>query len=110
MLDTDGITHAAAAAFDLPLPFQGKQLELASDRLTPPEIADVLSKIRQVGGTSGVPFKTLIRLGRPGGHVAMQAQVWARDIGHGVDTRALEPYHLRLTLIHEGFTKQRLAW
>lgn len=110
VIDTSDIAHAAADAFDSPLLFQGKELGLASEKLTPLEIADVLSQVS--GSTVSVAYldDDQIKEAKNQGHVAIDAQVWARDVGYNVDTTALKPYDLRLRSLYEALTKQQLGW
>ncbi|KAF2654310.1 hypothetical protein K491DRAFT_768967 [Lophiostoma macrostomum CBS 122681] len=44
------------------------------------------------------------------GHVAVEAQLWQRDVGCGVDSNALKRYGIRLTPLAEALDRDALAW
>ncbi|MEV6133338.1 NmrA/HSCARG family protein [Streptomyces violaceusniger] len=104
MIAPEDIGLFAADAFDNPEEYIGSQLELASEELTGPQLAEVFEKV------SGIPTRfeeqDLDRLRQAGSEMgAMFA--WFNDHGYRADIPALRAQHPELTTLE---TWARRSW
>lgn len=109
LIDTAGIASAGANAFDSPDKFHGKELALASEKLTAQEIADTLGRITghaiKVVYLNDDEIKEAQKLGP-----IVDSQVWARDVGYNVDLAACRENNVKTSTMVEALTKEQLGW
>lgn len=86
----------AVAAFENPDRFHGKSLELAGDKCSIPEVAEVLSRVtgHKVSAVCLTPSEALQRGKYP---IMVQHQEWADKIGYPVSIEELRTYGVTLT-------------
>ncbi|KAF2852123.1 NAD(P)-binding protein [Plenodomus tracheiphilus IPT5] len=104
------IARFVVAAVDAPAKFSGKIIPLTSEKLTADQIAEALSEI------SGENIK-VVHMGkedeqalREQGWLPLDAQIWQRDVGYGVDIEALKQYGVPLTPLTKALDKAALGW
>lgn len=110
LIDTSAIASAGADVFDSSAKFHGKELGLASEKLTTEEIAKTLSEI------SGHEIKVVyldeegVEKERKAGSIFIEPQVWARDVGYNVDLDKYREYNFSTKKLGEVLTKEQLGW
>ncbi|KAJ3544735.1 hypothetical protein NM208_g1647 [Fusarium decemcellulare] len=110
LVHTGDIGVFAANAFDSPLDYTGRSIALASESLTGTEIATLLSRI------SGVEIKVeflgdeqVAAMREQGLGLIIDAQIWQREIGYGVDIEALQEYGVSLRHLAD-LRREELGW
>ena len=100
MISVKDIGEFAVAALIEPERFLGKEIELAGDSLTFPEVADILSKaMGQKVVFQQIPFD---QVEKAAGHDMALMFKWFNDVGYNVDIEALrKDYGIPLTKFTE---------
>lgn len=110
LIDVSDIAKFAAAALDSPSGFFGKEISLATEKLTAAQIAEQLSTIS--GEKITVDYlddEQAIEL-KNQGHFVIDAQLWQRNVGYGVDIGSLERYGVSLTPLLKALDQRGLKW
>ncbi|KAF2176020.1 NmrA family protein [Zopfia rhizophila CBS 207.26] len=110
LIDVSDIAKFAAAALGSPSDFSGKEITLAAEKLTAAQIAELLSTIS--GEKITVDYindNQAITLQKQG-HIVIEAQLWQRDVGYGVDIESLKRYGVPLTLLSKALDQGALKW
>lgn len=106
VLDPDDVGKFASAAFAKPEAFNGHEIDLGVEALTPDEIA------KRLGRISGKNVTTEFYTAEEAASIAkvnpvIYAQLWANDVGYQVDMKALSKYPLKLTSFDEYLEKHK---
>jgi len=96
LISADDVGAFARAAFDDPSKHHGKNIELAAEALTMPEVASVLSRVtgRPVVNKSLTPEQALGRGLFPGW---VRSQEWSNQVGYCASIADLKAYGIALT-------------
>ncbi|OAL54025.1 NAD(P)-binding protein [Pyrenochaeta sp. DS3sAY3a] len=110
LIDTQDIAKFAAAAFEQPGAFSGKEIPLASEQLTAMEIAEVLGTIS--GKTVDVQYISDEEASElvAKGFFAVLAQQWQRDVGYAVDLQEARQYGVTFTTMKKALERDTLGW
>ncbi|PSN66527.1 NAD(P)-binding protein [Corynespora cassiicola Philippines] len=113
LIGVEDIAKFALRAFESPEEFSGREVALASEKLTASEIAEKLEGVR--GEEVGVEYisdeEERQRLAKGDlQSLVLTSYVWHREVGYNVDIGALQKYGITLTPIAEALDRQALDW
>jgi uncharacterized protein YbjT (DUF2867 family) len=96
LIAADDVGAFARAAFEEPLNYHGRNIELAAEALTMPEVADILSRVtgRPIVNVELTPAQAIARGLFPGW---VRSQEWSNEVGYCASTRDLMLYGIALT-------------
>jgi uncharacterized protein YbjT (DUF2867 family) len=108
LLDPTDVGKFAAAAITDPPAYNGHEIDLGVEALTPEEIAQSLSK------ASGTQVNTEYYSSDEAASLALQnpliaSQLWTNEVGYKVDLKALEKYPIRRTTFAEYLEREKVA-
>ncbi|KAH7377300.1 NmrA family protein [Pyrenochaeta sp. MPI-SDFR-AT-0127] len=110
LVSVEDIARFVVAAIESPSTFAGKELGLASEKLTAEQIAEQLSTIS--GHKVKVEYISddQVKLAKEQGNIVLDSYLWHRDVGYNVDIEALKQYKLPLTPMSKDLNKDNLGW
>jgi uncharacterized protein YbjT (DUF2867 family) len=110
LIDVPDIAKFVTAAFDLPSMYSGKEISLAAEKLTAAEMAEQLGAITSHKIAVELLDDAQARKFAAQGDIVINAQIWQRDIGYGVDIEALRQYGIPLTPLSQALDKALVGW
>jgi uncharacterized protein YbjT (DUF2867 family) len=109
LIDVSDIAKFAAAALDdSPPDFTGEEINLAAEKLTAAQIAEQLSKTSGERIIVDCHDDSLALALHKEGYLAIEAQLWQRDVGYGVDIESLERFGVSLTPLSKALDRNKL--
>ncbi|KAF4345098.1 nad dependent epimerase dehydratase [Fusarium beomiforme] len=108
MMDVEDLAKFAVAAFREPNRFNGKTIEIASEKLSPDEI------MRQLGEVSGKPLKAVYMTdeeieAKKNEDIFVAVQLMSRGLGGKVDIEEVKEWGIPLTTFKE-FLEREHSW
>lgn len=110
LISVSDIAKFAAAVLESPSDFSGKEIALAAEKLTAAQIAEQLSAISGEKITVDYLDDSQAIALKKQGNVAINAQLWQRDVGYGVDIEHLKRYGVSLTPLSKALDQNALRW
>jgi uncharacterized protein YbjT (DUF2867 family) len=108
LIHVPDIAEFAAAAFESPSKYSGKEIALAGQKLTAAELAEQLGMV--TGHMIAVELldEAQAREAAAQGNMVMESQIWWRDVGYEVDIEALQQFGIPLTPLTQALDKASL--
>lgn len=106
LIAADDVGVFARAAFENPVKFNGKNIDLAAEAPTMGDVAATLSKVlgKKVVAIELTPEQAVAKGLFPGW---VNSQEWSNEVGYRVDIDALKAYGIPLTSLEQWVSKHR---
>ncbi|KKY27183.1 putative nad dependent epimerase dehydratase [Diplodia seriata] len=103
LCDAADVGGFVAAALAEPGRFDGREIAVAAERVTPVELVERVNRVR----SRKIVFEnyTEEEMEVVGKTPVVRAQCWLNEVGYDVDVEALKEYGVKLTTIEEYFSK-----
>lgn len=108
LIHVPDIAEFAAAAFESPSKYSGKKIALAGQSLTAAELAEQLGMVTGHRIAVELLDDAQAREAAAQGNIVMESQIWWRDVGYGVDIKALQQFGIPLTPLTQALDKASL--
>jgi uncharacterized protein YbjT (DUF2867 family) len=108
LIHVPDIAEFAAAAFDSPSKYSGKEIALAGQKLTAAELAEQLGMATGHRITVELLDEAQAREAAAQGNMIMDAHIWWRDVGYEVDIEAVKQFGIPLTPLTQALDKASL--
>lgn len=108
LIHVPDIAEFAAAAFESPSKYSGKEIALAGQKLTAAELADQLGMVTGHSIAVELLEEAQAREAAAQGNMIMESQIWWRDVGYEVDINALQQFGIPLTPLTQALDKASL--
>ncbi|KAL1647087.1 hypothetical protein SLS58_002857 [Diplodia intermedia] len=104
LCDAGDVGGFVAAALSEPGRFDGREIAVAAEKVTPVELVERVNRVRR-GREIAFENYTEEEMEVVGKTPVVRAQCWLNEVGYDVDVEALKQYGVKLTTIEEYFSK-----